>query len=706
MIFGSYRMPEILPLPLFENLNFPDPGNSSFFARVGCRACSNPLRGAIDGETRNGILLPRKDTPGEMEHPETRRLAAIMFTDIVGFSRQMGADEAHTLRLLDIHNQLIQQAVNEHHGTVIKTVGDAFLVDFPSVVHAVLCAQQVQAQFRAYNTEKEPAEQIHVRLGLHEGDIVQRDGDVFGDGVNVASRLQELAEPDTICISHRVYEEVEKKIPLGPIISLGRPKLKNIAERKPVYVLLSEPPTGFRQTLEIQRWKLKHHKRAWQVVATVLTLGVVSGGTLVVKNLYFSSLPQSLPQESAASRTPALPLPDKPSIVVLPFVNMSEDPQQEYFSDGITEDLISDLSRLSSLFVISRNSAFFYKGKAVKLPEVSKELGVRYVVEGSVRRAGDRLRITAQLIDATQDHHLWSERYDRPVQDIFALQDEIRQKIMLALRVKLTAEEHERFQRAPTNNLEAYDFFLRGQESVLRALYEKKKEANWQAQQLYENAIALDPRYAGAYAWLGWSYFLDWFYQWNKDRTQSLERAFELAQRAVALDDSLSMPHWVLGQVSLWKKQHEQALVEGERAIALDANDADSYVSLGNSLGFAGRPEDGIKLIQQAMRLNPHYSPRYLNLLGLAYHMAGRDEEALKHLERALSLEPNFLPARMTLAACYVQLGRLDEARAEGAEVLRQSPNTTLELYRQNMPYKDPAALERDLVALRKAGLK
>ena len=646
--------------------------------------------------------------PSQTAVTETRRLAAIMFTDIVGFSRQMGADEARMLRLLDVHNQLISQMVTVHHGHVIKTIGDAFLVDFPSVVHAVQCAQQVHAQLRAYNAEKEKAEQIHVRIGIHLGDIVQKDSDVFGDGVNIASRLQTLAEPDTICISDMVYRDVAKKLDLGTVVSLGKPKLKNIAARFAVYALLPEPPAGLRQTLQVQRLKLSRRVRPvhWLSVAGLL---LITGTLATVHYLPFLRFLLSPPRPLAPNMEatlPPLPLPDKPSIVVLPFTNMSEDPKQDYFSDGITEDITTDLSRLSSLFVISRNTAFFYKGKAVKLSDLSKELGVQYVLEGSVRRADGQVRITAQLIDAIQDRHVWSERYDRSLTELFALQDEIRQKIVFALKVKLTPEEQERFQRAPTDNLEAYNYLLRGMGSFWRAVYERKKEANTQARQMFEKAIELDPKYTGAYAWLGETYRLDWFYQWNRDRAQSLERAFELGQRAVALGASLAIPHQLLGAVYLWKKQYDQAIIEAERAIALDPNNADGYVILGDILANAGRPEEGIELTEKAMRLNPRYSPFYLTELGWAYYRAGRCEEALVPLKKVLTLNPNITPAHWTLAACYAELGRPEEAQAEVTEALRLIPTASLEGLKQNLPIKNSADLERLLSALRKAGLK
>src|SRR5262245_45883953 len=632
---------------------------------------------------------------------ETRKLAAIMFTDIVGFSHKMGADEARMLRLLEVHNQIIKHAVGEHHGRVIKTVGDGFLVDFPSVVNAVQCAQRIQTQFRTHNMEKEPAEQIHVRIGIHLGDIVQKDGDVFGEGVNIASRLQGVAEPDTICLSDMVYRDVAKKMALGMVVSLGRLKLKGIRQQFPVYALLPEGSKGVRQTLHVQSVKLKQQKRVWQVAAVMVAVGVISAGTLLIKTHYFPSAPQSLPPENIVTGTPSLPLPDKPSIVVLPFVNMSEDPKQEYFSDGLTEDLTSALSKISSLFVIARNSAFTYKGKAVKVQDVSKELGVRYVLEGSVRRADSQVRITVQLIDATTGGHLWAERYDRPLQDIFALQDDVVRKIVTTLKLQLTMQEQGIVVRKTTDNLAAYDYFLRGLESFNR----QTQEANAQARQMFEQALGLDPQYAEAYAFLSRTYDREWGLQWSQD-PQTLERALVLAQQAVALDDSLPLAHQALSQVFLWKKQHDQAIAEAERAIALDPNDADSYWWLGAILGFAGRPEEAIGLIEKAMRLNPHYPPIYLFSLGHSYYLMGRYEEAIATLKRVLNRNPDFLPAHLDLAIIYSELGREEEARAEVAEILRISPNFSLEVLRQRLPYKDPAVLERILGGLRKAGLK
>jgi adenylate cyclase len=639
-----------------------------------------------------------KDNTSSAVHAEHRRLAAIMFTDIVGFSRQMGSNETRTLRLLEVHNEIIQRAVAAHHGQVIKTVGDAFLVDFPSVVNAVQCAQQIQARFQTHNADKEPVEQIHVRIGIHSGDIVRRAGDVFGDGVNIAARLQELAEPDALCISQVVYQEIEQKLPLGRVVSLGQPALKNITQRFPVYLLYPEHEKDIRQTLRARRIKLF---RSVGTVSRVVAVVLLLGGAGIVGN-YFHLLPlPGQPQRAAPTDSTPLPPPDKPSIAVLPFANMSGDPEQEYFSDGITEDLTSDLSKISSLFVIARNSAFTYKGKAVKVQDVSQEMGVRYVLEGSVRKAGDQVRISAQLIDATTGGHLWSGRYDQELRDIFALQDDIRQKIVTALKVTLTLDEQERFRRAPTSDLEAYDYYLRGTEYLWR----NTKETNTQARQLFKRALALDPQYAGAYALLSWTYATDWQWQWSQDR-QTLERALAAAQQAVALDDSLPLAHSVLGVVYQQKGQSEQAIAAGERAVALDPNNPDSYERLSFILGQAGRAEEAITMAKQAMRLNPRYPPQYILRLGVAYHQAWRNEEAIATFKRFLAYNPNSIVAYVALTCSYSDAGRDEEARAQATEVLRLSPNFTTEAWRRNQFFSDPAELERHVNNLRKVGLK
>jgi adenylate cyclase len=494
---------------------------------------------------------------------------------------------------------------------------------------------------------------------------------------------------------------------LDAVVSLGKPRLKNIAERFQVYALLSESPRGLRQTLQVQRLKLSRRVRLvhWLSAAGLL---LIAGTLLTVHYLPFLRFllfpPQILAPNTEAA-LPPLPLPDKPSIVVLPFVNMSEDPKQDYFSDGITEDITTDLSGLSGLFVISRNTAFFYKGKAVKLSDLGQELGVRYVLEGSVRRADGQVRVTTQLIDATQDRHLWAERYERPLRDIFALQDEIVQKIVTTLKLQFTLMEQGRLVRKTTDDMEAYDFYLRGVESVLRAWGERKKEANEQAQQMFARAIELDPQYAEAYAWQGMTYWLEWFNGWNRT-PQVLERGGAVVRKALALDASLPVAHRSLAWLSLFQGQHEQALAAAKRIIALDQNWAEGYLTLGNMLNYAGSPGEAIEWVKQAMRLNPHYSPDYPLTLGWAYVVAGRYEVALSPLTQALPLVPNNLQLHWALVICYVELGREEEARAAAAEMLRINPQFSTEAVRPFMPNKDPARTEHQLAALRKAGLK
>jgi adenylate cyclase len=581
-----------------------------------------------------------------------RKLTAILSADVKGYSRLMGEDEEATIRTLTAYREVMTTLIQQHRGRVVDSPGDNLLAEFASAVDALRCAVEVQNELKVRNAELPAQRQMEFRMGINVGDIVVEGERLYGDGVNIAARLEGLAEPGGICISGTVYDQVKNKLALG-YEYLGEQTVKNIAE--PV--------------------------RAWRVRETGAAAPTV--------------------ERRSEDTSPLLPLPDKPSIAVLPFTNMSGDPEQEYFSDGITEDLITDLSRLSGLFVIARHSVFTYKGKAVKVQEVSKELGVRYVLEGSVRKANNRVRITAQLVDATTGHHLWAERYDRELIDIFILQDEIVQKIVTTLRLQLTVWERGNLVHKTTANLEAYDAFLRGVVNYWRLT----QATNIQARQLWEQAVELDPQYAEAYAWLGWSYLTEWSWQWSQD-PQTLERAFALAQRALALDDSLTAAHMVLGSVYLFKGQHEQAIAEGEQAIALDPNFTEGLMALAGILIFAGRPEGVMELIEKALRLSPHAPAWYITLLGSAYRLAGRDEEAIATYKRALLRTPDFLPAHLVLATMYSELGREEEARAEAAEILRINPNFSLEMWRQTTPLKDQDRLERSLAALRKAGLE
>jgi adenylate cyclase len=628
-----------------------------------------------------------------------RKLAAIFSTDVAGYSRLMGDDEEGTIRTLTAYRALISSLIHQYRGRVVDAPGDNLLAEFASVVDAVRCAVEIQHVLKEKNAELSVHRQMQFRIGINLGDVIVEGERLYGDGVNIAARLESLAIPGGICISGTVYDQVENKLTLNYDYQ-GEQTVKNIAKPVRVYRLQVEES----ESPQVAKPKARRAGIARRNGTTMAVAGLLllAGTVVAVRFLSFSPLDTHyLELVTEEAQPPWLPLPDKPSIVVLPFVNMSEDPKQDYFSDGLTEDLTFDLSKISSLFVIARNSAFTYKGKAVKVQDVGREMGVRYVLEGSVRKADNQVRITAQLIDATTGGHLWSERYDRPLQDIFALQDDVVGKIVTTLKLQLTVQEQGILVRKATDNLEAYDYYLRGVEYYNSVT----KETNAQARQMFEKALELDPQYAEAYAFLGWTYLREWTLQWSLD-PQALEQALALAQRAIAVDDSLAQAHATLGAVYLWKKQYDPAIAEEERAIALDANFADAYRWLGFILDFAGRPEEAIGLVEKAMRLNPHYPPFYLYFLGEAYRSTGRYEEAIAAFKRALTRNPDLLPAHLNLAVVYSELGREEEARAEAAEVLRINPKYSLEVLRQRFPYKDPAVVERMVAALRRAGLK
>lgn len=618
-------------------------------------------------------------------HPLERRLAAIFSADVQGYSRLMGDDEVATVRTLTSYRELIESVIRRHRGRVVDSPGDNLLAEFPSVVDAVESAVEIQQALEERNVELPAPRRMQFRIGINLGDVIVDAERIYGDGVNIAARVQALAEGGGICLSGTAYDQIEGKLALGYEFR-GEHLVKNIAKPVRVYRVLAGPaapaPAASRARRVLAgRWR-------WVALSGLILLLLGVAGRMVLWKGHQMASP------------PTLQLPDKPSIAVLPFTNMSEDPKQAYFSDGITEDIITGLSKVSGLFVIARNSTFTYKGKAVRVDEVGRELGVRFVLEGSVRKAGNQVRVTAQLVDATTGRHLWAERYDRDLRDIFALQDEITQKIVAALEVRLSEGERARLARKYTANLDAYDQFLQGTEHWRRTT----PEANVQARQLFERAIALDPKFAAAYAALGFTYWQTWALQWSQDPA-TLERAFELAQKAIVMDDSLPMAHRILGHVYLWKKEYEQAIAEAAKAIALDPNDAEGHANLGEFLTWAGRAKDAVELIQKAMRLNPRHAFHESYMLGHAYRLAGRLEEAIATQKKALVQNPDFVPSHAELAVLYTELGRREEAQAALAEAGKRSPRASLESLRRTLPYKDPAELERYLDGLRKAGL-
>ncbi|MBW2057768.1 MAG: tetratricopeptide repeat protein [Deltaproteobacteria bacterium] len=624
-----------------------------------------------------------------------RKLTAILSADVKGYSRLMGEDEEATIRTLTAYREVMANLIQKHRGRVVDSPGDNVLAEFKSVVDAVRCAVDIQKEIKVRNAEMQENRRMEFRIGVNLGDVIEEGERIYGDGVNIAARLEGLAEAGGVCISGTVHDSIENKLALG-YEYLGEQVVKNIKRPVRAYRVLMAPEAAGSLVYRKRRDDPRHKRRATLTLVVVLVAGAAFG---VFWNHFLRHSPPS--KEVTPEKSPVLELPDKPSIAVLPFANMSGDPDQEYFSDGITEDLITDLSKLSGLFVIARNSVFTYKGKSVKVEEVGRELGVRYVLEGSVRKAGDQVRITAQLVDAATGGHLWAERYDGDLKDIFALQDEVTQKIVSALAVNLTQDERERLVRKHTDNLEAYDYTLRG----LEYLFRFTEEANTQARKMFEKSVGLDPEYAIAYSLLGSTHLLEWSLGWSQD-SQSLERAFELEQKAIGLDDSLPEPHRFLGDVYLWKKQHDRAIAEYEKAIALDPNDPDGFQGLGSILTWAGRPEESIGLVKKAIRLDPVYPVFYLFTLGHAYFLTGQYEEAVTTLRRALNLNPNFWPSHLYLAASYVELGRYEEARAEAAEVTRLSLQTSTETWKERLPYKDHGVLEHLLDSLHKAGLK
>jgi adenylate cyclase len=589
---------------------------------------------------------------------ETRRIAAILVSDVVGFGRLARADEERTLaRLRALRSDLIDPTISVHHGRVVKRTGDGAIVEFRSVVDAVRCAIEVQNAMVERNAGLPPERRIEFRIGIHLGDIVEEaDGDLMGDGVNIAARLQSIGQPGAVCLSEQAYWQVKSRLDLA-VTDLGQTQLKNIAEPVRVYSLQVGLPTQAKPATAIEA-------------------------------------------KSEEKQTHSI-LPDKPSIAVLPFANMSGDAEQEYFADGISEDIITALSKLSQLFVIARNSSFTFKGKNVNVSEVSKSLGVRYVLEGSVRKSGGRVRITAQLIDATTGGHLWAERFDRELTDIFAVQDDVTTHIVSSLALNLSPGDRQKIAADHTDNLEAHDCLLRGCELFFRL----EKESNRDAQTLLRRAVELDPHFAPAFAFLGAAQVIDYVNGWSASQAQTLEAAEKAARQAVQLDEQYPYALWALSIACLWARRHDEAVSAAEKMIAFNPNFAWGHHELGLILHYVGQSGDALRHFEQAVALDPFFPDIWLHHQAQAAYRLGRYSEAVGLLKRRILRNPNTDASRVLLAAAYAQMGLIEEARTAWREALKINPTYSLDQRRKVLPYKNPQDFERFVDGLRKAGV-
>ncbi len=584
------------------------------------------------------------------ENRVQRRLAAILAADVVGYSRMVEADEAGTIaRLKALQTELLEPMIAEDGGRVVKVMGDGVLIEFASAVDAVRNALAIQTEMARRNADVAEADQVVFRVGINVGDVIIDDDDIHGDGVNIAARLEGICGPGEVYVSASVHDHVDGKLPTV-FDDLGEQTVKNIA--RPIRV--------------------------------------------------FRVRPEGDESPAPPPRVAAPPQPDKTSIAVLAFDNMSGDAEQEYFSDGISEDIITDLSKLSELHVIARNSSFVYKDNAVSIPQVAQELGVRYVLEGSVRQASNRVRVTAQLIDSTSGGHVWADRYDRDLDDIFAVQDELTREIVAALKLKLTAADEDRLAHKITVDIAAYDLFLKGREQV----WLHTKEGNINTRELLGRAVAIEPEYAAAYAYIAFSHIIDYANGWSDDLEQSLQIALEIAQQAVEMDDAEAQTHFALAAALLWSRQHDRALIEAERCRALEPNWAEGYIVTAHTQLYGGDPAGAIETIGAYMRLDPLFKDIVLQFLAEAHVALRQFEEAAAALQRRLQLSSNSPTAHALLASCYGHLGRIDEAQATWARLQQIDPDFSLGHRRRVLPFRNPADKELRDEGLRKAGIK
>jgi TolB-like protein/Flp pilus assembly protein TadD len=584
-----------------------------------------------------------------------RRLAAILAGDVAGYSRLMGANDEGTLHDLKVHRkELVDPKITEHRGRIVKTTGDGILVEFVSVVDAVRCAVDIQRGMGERNADVPVDKRIQFRIGINVGDIIIDGGDIFGDGVNVAARLETLADPGGIMVSSVVHEQVRDKLSFG-FEDMGEQIVKNIA--RPVSV---------------------HRIRLAEVA------------------------PAAAKSTSAAKRQESV-VSDRPSIAVLPFANMSGDPEQEFFADGITEDIITGLSKLRWFFVIARNSSFTYKGEAVDVKRAARELGVRYILEGSVRKGGNRVRITAQLVDAATGNHIWADRYDGELADVFALQDEITKKVVAAIEPKLLEAEALRSQNRSAEDLDAWEMVMHAN-SLFWRMTESESTA---AIEMLDKAVKRYPGYAPAYSMLAFMLVLSHHMNVTFSTGPQLTRAAELGARAAELDDSDPWAHVALGYVAFMQRRTVESVAEFQRALQLNPNFAAAHGYLGWTLAFDGQSDNAVTHLEEALRMSPHDPQNAIFNIGIAiaHYMAGRYDEAIAACHKAFQQRSGMVRGTRVYIASLAQAGRLEEARAALTRMKEIHPELSVAWIEQHVPYT-PGAMAKFLDGMRKAGLQ
>ncbi|MBT8363818.1 MAG: tetratricopeptide repeat protein [Deltaproteobacteria bacterium] len=623
-----------------------------------------------------------------------RKIAAILSADVKDYSRLMGENEEATVLTLIEHQKVMNDLVNRHRGRVVDSPGDNLLAEFGSVVDALRCAWNIQQEIKTKNDELPEDRRMKLRIGVNLGDVIAEQDSLYGDGVNIAARLEGLAEAGGICISGTAYDQVKNKLPYR-FKYLGDHNVKNIKDPVRVYQAI----ISFEDAGNLSKPHTTESKRMKRIALSIGLFGVI--GVLMVIGWYYFLNPTRQQAPSKAAEKTLDQGSDTPSIAVLPFKNLSGDSEQEYFSDGISNDIITDLAKFRELLVIASNTTFTYKNKPVNVQEIGRELDVRYVVEGSIQRAGDKLRINAQLVDTAGGHHLWAERYDRDLKDLFIVQNEIVQTIVAKLAVKVQSAEQARTKRKDPRSFKAYDYLLRGQGLFAR----RSRSANNEASQMFAKAIELDPQYGAAYAGLGWTHFRNVSDGWTEFIEQALQLAVDLARKALELDDAMASAYNLLGSVHIFQGQYELAINEMHRAIKLNPNNSESHAILGWGLLWFGRTDEAIQALEKTIRLDVR-SKQVVSLfhLGLAYYLKGKYHKALDRLEKGVVQDPDYIGYHIALAATYAQLGRTADAEREAANTLRRNP--FFELGSFGNAYRNPDDREKILAGLRKAGLK